>query len=58
MLKLLRFADGDFWHSAIGKSVIIFEANKGSNRFACANIEPDHDIIKRVSIRKLPKFVA
>ena len=51
-------ADGDFWHSAIGKSVIIFEANKGSNRFACANIEPDHDIIKRVSIRKLPKFVA
>ncbi|XP_037076792.1 uncharacterized protein LOC119097959 [Pollicipes pollicipes] len=50
--------DGDFWHSAIGKSVIIFEANRGSNRYACANIEPDFDIIKRVSIRKLPKFVA
>jgi len=50
--------DGDFWHSAIGKSVIIFTANGGSNRFACANIEPDFDIIKRVSIRKLPKFVA
>ncbi|XP_039303730.1 uncharacterized protein LOC105197011 isoform X2 [Solenopsis invicta] len=43
--------------SAIGKSIIIFDKDFGSNRFACTNIEPDNDIVKYVNIRKPPRFV-
>lgn len=43
--------------SAMGKSIVILNKNKGSERFACANIEPDKDIIKYANIQKPPKFV-
>ncbi|XP_031842214.1 uncharacterized protein Rsod isoform X2 [Nomia melanderi] len=43
--------------SAVGRSIVIFDKNFGSNRFACANIEPDHDIVKYANIRKPPRFV-
>ncbi|KAK6633156.1 hypothetical protein RUM43_012900 [Polyplax serrata] len=44
--------------SAMGRSIVIFSPEKGGNRFACANIEPDKDIIKYVNIRRTPRFVA
>lgn len=44
--------------SAMGRSIVIFDENFGSNKFACANIEPDNDIVKYVNIRKPPRFVA
>ncbi|XP_058804660.1 uncharacterized protein LOC131671891 [Phymastichus coffea] len=43
--------------SALGKSIIILEKDFGSNRYACANIEPDNDIIKYSNIEKPPRFV-
>ncbi|XP_076244983.1 uncharacterized protein Rsod [Calliopsis andreniformis] len=43
--------------SAMGRSIIIFDKNFGNNRFACANIEPDNDIVKYANIRKPPRFV-
>ena len=43
--------------SAIGKSIIIFDKDFERNRFACANIEPDTDIVKYANIRKPPRFV-
>lgn len=43
--------------SATGRSIIIFDKNFSSNRFACANIEPDNDIVKYANIRKPPRFV-
>ncbi|XP_076765114.1 uncharacterized protein LOC143432228 [Xylocopa sonorina] len=43
--------------SAMGRSIVIFDKNFGSNRFACANIEPDNDIVKYANIRKPPRFV-
>ncbi|XP_065353050.1 uncharacterized protein Rsod [Cloeon dipterum] len=43
-------------HSALGKSVVIFTQNGGRERYACANIEPDHDIIKYANIRRPPRF--
>ena len=42
----------------MGRSIVIFTPNRGGDRFACANIEPDKDIIKYVNIRKTPRFVA
>ncbi|XP_071440833.1 uncharacterized protein Rsod [Hetaerina americana] len=43
--------------SAIGKSIVIYNKDRGSERYACANIEPDKDIIKYANIRKPPRFV-
>ncbi|KZC13221.1 hypothetical protein WN55_05919, partial [Dufourea novaeangliae] len=43
--------------SAMGRSIIIFDQSFGSNRFACANIEPNNDIVKYANIRKPPRFV-
>ncbi|XP_024941705.1 uncharacterized protein LOC107268693 isoform X2 [Cephus cinctus] len=43
--------------SAMGKSIVIMDSEFGSNRFACANIEPDNDIVKYANIRKPPRFV-
>ncbi|XP_075237952.1 superoxide dismutase family protein Rsod [Lycorma delicatula] len=43
--------------SALGRSIVILDKDFGSRRFACANIEPDKDIIKYVNIRKTPKFI-
>ncbi|KAJ8686259.1 hypothetical protein QAD02_022053, partial [Eretmocerus hayati] len=44
--------------SALGRSIVILDKDFGSSRFACANIEPDNDIIKYANIRKPPHFVA
>lgn len=43
--------------SAIGRSIVLFGPNHSGERFACANIEPDHDIIKYVNLQRPPKFV-
>lgn len=43
--------------SAMGRSIVIFGANSSGERFACANIEPDHDIIKYINLQKPPRFV-
>lgn len=42
----------------MGRSIVIFTAERGGDRFACANIEPDKDIIKYANIRRTPRFVA
>jgi hypothetical protein len=42
---------------AMGRSIVIFNKDRGGERFACANIEPDKDIIKYANIRKPPRFV-
>lgn len=43
--------------SAMGRSIVVLNKDFGSERFACANIEPDNDIIKYANIRKPPRFV-
>ncbi|GLH08747.1 Uncharacterized protein GBIM_13929 [Gryllus bimaculatus] len=43
--------------SALGRSIVILNKDRGHERFACANIEPDYDIIKYANLRKPPKFV-
>ncbi|XP_072936452.1 uncharacterized protein Rsod isoform X1 [Epargyreus clarus] len=43
--------------SAVGRSIVIFGPERTSERFACANIQPDKDIIKYVNIMKPPRFV-
>ncbi|KAL0112201.1 hypothetical protein PUN28_011934 [Cardiocondyla obscurior] len=43
--------------SAMGRSIIIFDNNYSESKFACANIEPDNDIVKYANIRKSPRFV-
>lgn len=43
--------------NAIGRSVVIFGPNQSPERFSCANIEPDHNIIKYVNLQRPPKFV-
>lgn len=43
--------------SALGRSIVIFGPNRDSLRYACANIEPDYDIIKYANIEKPPRFV-
>ncbi|XP_063847913.1 uncharacterized protein LOC135093003 [Scylla paramamosain] len=43
-------------HGIMNRAIIIHTENAGVERFACANIEPDDDIIKWVIIRKAPKF--
>lgn len=47
--------EGD--QSALGRSIVIFGPNYSGERFSCANIEPDHDIIKYINIQRPPKFV-
>lgn len=41
----------------MGRSIVILDKDFGGRRFACANIEPDKDIIKYVNIRRTPKFI-
>lgn len=43
--------------SALGRSIVIFGPERSGERYACANIEPDHDIVKDVNIQKPPRFV-
>lgn len=43
--------------SAMGRSIVIFGPNFSGERFSCANIEPDHDIVKYVNLQKPPRFV-
>lgn len=43
--------------SALGRSIVIFGPNHSGERFACANIEPNHDVFKYVNIQKPPRFV-
>lgn len=43
--------------SALGRSIVIMGPNHSSDRFACANIEADHDIVKYVNIERPPRFV-
>ena len=45
---------GDWFHNAVGKSVMIHDTD-GTN-LACANIEPDNDIIKYAVIKTLSGF--
>lgn len=55
------FSDGSFPLegdvSALGRSIVIFTPEKGGDRFACANIAPDKDIIKYVNVQYTSKFV-
>ncbi|XP_053977399.1 uncharacterized protein LOC128875655 isoform X1 [Hylaeus volcanicus] len=55
------FTDSNFplggSQTAMGRSIVIFDKDFGRNRYACANIEPDNDIIKYSNIRKPPRFV-
>ncbi|XP_025833804.1 uncharacterized protein LOC108743229 [Agrilus planipennis] len=43
--------------TAIGRSIVIMSPNKNHLKYACANIEPDYDIIKYANIEKPPRFV-
>nr|CAI5853950.1 unnamed protein product [Callosobruchus analis] len=43
--------------SAVGRSIVIMTPNRGGERYACANIEPDYDIIKYANIERPPRFV-
>lgn len=43
--------------SAVGRSIVLFGPDFSGDRYACANIEPDHNIIKYVNLQRPPKFV-
>lgn len=43
--------------SAVGRSLVVFAAAGGAARMACANIEPDKDIVKYANVMKTPRFV-
>lgn len=43
--------------SAMGRSIVIFGPEGSGERMACANIEPDKDIVKYANIMKTPRFV-
>ena len=43
--------------TALGRALVVFAADGGSDRLACANILPDKDIVKFVNIMKPPRFV-
>lgn len=43
--------------SAVGRSIVIFGPDHSKERFACANIEPDHNIIKYINVERPPRFV-
>lgn len=59
--KRVVFSDQNFplegAQTAVGRSIVIFGPNYSSERYACANIEPDHDIVKYINLQKPPKFV-
>lgn len=59
--KRVVFSDQNFplegTQSAIGRSIVILGPNYSTERYACANIEPDHDIVKYINLQKPPKFV-
>lgn len=44
-------------NSALGRSLVIYGPNWDYNKFSCANIEADHDIIKYINVEKSSKFV-
>ncbi|KAF2367020.1 Superoxide dismutase copper/zinc binding domain [Trinorchestia longiramus] len=46
--------DGE--HSAMRRSIVIHNERGRVERYACANIEPDDDIIKWAIIKKTPRF--
>jgi hypothetical protein len=43
-------------HSTVGRSLVIYDKDGSNEKYACANIEPDHDIIKYANIRRPPRF--
>ncbi|XP_066247756.1 uncharacterized protein Rsod [Euwallacea similis] len=43
--------------TALGRSIVVLSPDKKGERYACANIEPDYDIIKYVNIERPPRFV-
>lgn len=43
--------------SAVGRSIVLLSPNRRPERYACANIEPDYDIIKYANIERPPRFV-
>lgn len=43
--------------NAMGRSIVIKGPNRGSEKYACANIEEDHDLVKYVNIQRPPRFV-
>lgn len=43
--------------SALGRSIVVFGPELATYRFACAKIEPDHDIVKYINLKKPPRFV-
>jgi len=43
-------------HSTLGRSLVIYDKEGSNERYACANIEPDHDLIKYANIRRPPRF--
>ncbi|XP_050302289.1 uncharacterized protein LOC126740355 [Anthonomus grandis grandis] len=43
--------------TALGRSIVILSPEGKGERYACANIEPDYDIIKYANIEKGPRFV-
>ena len=47
---------GDWWKSAVGKSIVIHGPNESPDRMACANIEVDKDIVKYATIRTKARF--
>ncbi|CAG9760751.1 unnamed protein product [Ceutorhynchus assimilis] len=47
--------EGD--QKAVGKSIVILSPDRRGEKYACANIEPDHDIIKYVNVERTPRFV-
>ncbi|CAG9822020.1 unnamed protein product, partial [Phaedon cochleariae] len=60
-LKRKVFSDANFPLegdvTAIGRSIVIMAPGRRGERYACANIEPDYDIIKYANIEKPPRFV-
>ncbi|XP_076266542.1 superoxide dismutase family protein Rsod [Rhynchophorus ferrugineus] len=60
-LKRKVFVDSNFPLegdvTAVGRSIVILSPNRRGERYACANIEPDYDIIKYANIEKPPRFV-
>ena len=47
---------GDWFQSAIGKSIVINEPNGAPERMACANIEEEKEIVKFATIESKPSF--
>ncbi len=49
---------GDWWTSAVGKSIVVHMPDGGNERMACANIEKDKDIVKYATIRSVLNSMA